>query len=167
MRPLFDWLDDRTGYRGLLAPIRRRVLPDGPSWWLTSASCLAWIFAIEVVTGLLMMTTYSPSITSAWASVFYIDQSAAGRFLRGLHYFASHALIVLLAVHVVRVLACQAFKAPRELIWITGLFLMPVVIAWAVTGNPLCASQKAVAQIEVEANIIGSTPLVGGALERL
>jgi quinol-cytochrome oxidoreductase complex cytochrome b subunit/mono/diheme cytochrome c family protein len=167
MRVLFDWLDARTGYRSLLAPLRTRILPDGPSWWLTSASCLAWVFAIELVTGLLLMTTYSPSTTSAWASVHYIEQSPAGRFVRGVHYFASHALIVLLAVHVLRVLVYRAYRAPRELIWISGLLLMPLVIAWAVTGNPLSASQKAVTQIEVEANIIGSTPLVGPAVQRL
>ena len=44
---------------------------------------------------------------------------------------------------------------------------MPLVIAWAVTGNPLSASQKGTAQIEVEANILGSTPVVGPALRRL
>jgi quinol-cytochrome oxidoreductase complex cytochrome b subunit/mono/diheme cytochrome c family protein len=167
MHALFDWLDARTGYRSLLAPLRRRALPDGPSWWLTSASCLAWVFAIELITGLLLMTTYSPAASSAWASVHFIEQSAAGRFVRGVHYFASHALIVLLAIHVIRVLVGRAFRAPRELIWITGLLLLPVVIAWAATGNPLSASQKAVTQIEVEANIVGSTPIVGATVQRL
>jgi ubiquinol-cytochrome c reductase cytochrome b subunit len=125
------------------------------------------VFVIEAVTGLLLMTTYSPSTTSAWASVHYIEQSPAGAFVRGLHYFASHALIVLLALHFVRVLLSAAFRPPRELIWISGLLLMPLIIAWAVTGNPLSASQKGMTQIEVEANILGSTPVVGRALQRL
>ena len=167
MNMLLDWLDARTDYRALLAPLRRRTVPNGPSWWLTSASCLWWVFVIEVVTGLLLMTTYSPSTTSAWASVHYIEQSPAGAFIRGVHYFASHALIALLAVHLIRVLLWGAFRPPRELIWITGLLLMPLVIAWAVTGNPLSASQKGMTQIEVEANIIGSTPIVGPALQRI
>lgn len=167
LKQFFDWLDARTDYRALLAPLRRRVLPNGPSWWLSSASCLWWVFVIEVVTGLLLMTTYSPSTTSAWASVHYIEQSPAGGFIRGVHYFASHALIVLLAVHLVRVLLSGAFRPPRELIWITGLLLLPLAIAWAATGNPLSASQKGITQIEVEANILGSTPLVGPALQRI
>ena len=162
-----DWLDARTDYRALLAPLRCRVLLNGPSWWFTSASCLLWVFVIQLVTGLLLMTKYSPSTTSAWASVHFIEQSPSGAFVRGLHYFASHLLILLFVVHVVRVLLSGAFRPPRELIWITGLLLMPLVIAWAVTGNPLSASQKGTAQIEVEANILGSTPLVGSALRRL
>lgn len=167
MRSFFDWLDARTDYRALLAPLRRRVLPNGPSWQLTSASCLWWVFIIQMVTGLLLMTTYSPSTTSAWASVHYIEQSPAGSFIRGVHYFASHALIVLLGIHVIRVLLSGAFRPPRELIWITGLLLLPLMIAWAATGNPLSASQKAITQIDVEANILGSTPLLGPALQRL
>ncbi|MBI3839727.1 MAG: cytochrome b N-terminal domain-containing protein [Planctomycetia bacterium] len=167
MRRFFDWLDARTDYRPLLRPIRNRVLPSGPSWWLTSASCLLWLFAIELVTGLALMATYSPSMASAWASVHYISQSTAGSMLRGLHYYTSHALILAFLVHVARVVLTAAFRAPRELIWVTGLLLIPLMIAWAVTGNPLSANQKGMAQIEVEANILGSTPVVGPTIRRI
>lgn len=164
---VLDWLDARTGYRDLLRPLWNRELPNGPGWWLTSASCLFWLLVVQIVTGFLLMTTYSPSTTSAWASVHFIEQTSAGTFIRGMHHFASHAMIVLFAVHIVRVLVTGAFRAPRELIWITGLFLMPLMIIWAVTGNPLSASQKGMAQIEVEANILGSTPGLGPILKRL
>ncbi|MBI1900659.1 MAG: cytochrome b N-terminal domain-containing protein [Planctomycetia bacterium] len=167
IRRFSDWLDARTDYRRFLAHLRGRTLPTGPSWWFTSASCLFWLLVVQVFTGLLLMTTYSPSTTSAWASVHYIEQSPAGAFVRGVHYFAAHAFIILFAVHLVRVLVTGAFRAPRELIWLTGLLLMPLLLAWAVTGNPLCASQKGMAQIEVEGNIAGSTPVVGPALRHL
>ena len=166
-KPLRDWLDQRTGYRDLLAPWRQRVLPNGPSWALTSASVLFWLLIIEVVTGFLMMGTYTPSTTGAWASVLFIEQSWAGSFIRGVHYFTAHTMIVLFAVHVVRVLVAAAFRPPRELIWITGLLLMPLVIGWAMTGNPLTGSQKGMIQIEVEGNIMGATPLIGPLLQRL
>ncbi|MCA9247318.1 MAG: cytochrome b N-terminal domain-containing protein [Planctomycetales bacterium] len=161
LRELLNSIDTRVGYRALLAPIRRRVLPDGPRWGYATAATLLWMLAVEVVTGLLLMTVYSPSLTTAWASVHYIEQLPGGAFIRGLHYFASQAIIVLFALHLVRVLLSGAFRAPRELIWITGLILLPLTIAWAVTGNPLSGSQKAYAQIEVEGNIIASTPLIG------
>lgn len=167
MRSLADWLDERLQFRGPLRQLRGRVLPDGPSWWFTSASCLLWMLVIECITGLLLMATYSPSMSSAWASVWFIDQSAAGRFLRGVHHYTSHTLIFLFAVHVARVLVMGAYRAPRELIWITGLLLFPLIIVWTVTGNPLAASQKGVAQIQVEANILASTPGVGPFLRRL
>jgi ubiquinol-cytochrome c reductase cytochrome b subunit len=167
MRKLINWLDARTDHRRMLRRIRQRVLPRGPRWWLASASCLLGLLGIEVVTGLALMATYSPSMASAWASVHYIDQSTAGRVLRGVHYYASHALIALLLAHVVRVVLTAAFRAPRDLIWLTGLLLIPLTIGWAVTGNPLSASQKRMGQIEVEARILASTPLIGPSIQRL
>jgi ubiquinol-cytochrome c reductase cytochrome b subunit len=167
VRRFFDWLDARSGFRSYLAPIRHRELPNGPGWWYTSASCLLWLFVIQLVTGLLLMTTYSPSTTTAWASVHFIEQSAAGSFIRGLHHFTSHAMIILFGIHVVRVLLSGAFRPPRELVWITGLILIPLILVWAITGNPLSAGQKGVAQIEVEGNIIGSTPLIGPVLRQI
>ncbi|HEX3998455.1 MAG TPA: cytochrome b N-terminal domain-containing protein [Pirellulales bacterium] len=166
LRRTWNWLDDRAGLRGWLLPIRRRRLPGGARWEYSTASCLLWLLVVEVVTGLLLMTTYSPGSATAWASVHYIDRSAGGGFIRGVHYFASQALLILFAVHMVRVLLRAAFRAPFELIWITGLLLTPLVIGLAVTGNPLSASIKGASQIEVEGSIIGSTPLVGPMLKR-
>ena len=164
---ILDWLDARSGFRDLLAPIRRRVLPSGPRWSYSSAICLLWLFGIQVITGFFLMTTYSPSTTTAWASVHYIEQSAFGSFLRGIHYFAAQGMIILFVVHVVRVLLSAAFRAPRKLIWVTGLMLLPLMLVWAITGNPLSASQKGFAQIEVEGNILGSTPVIGPVLQRI
>ena len=116
MQQLWDWLDARTGYRLLIVRLGNRVLPQGPSWWFTSASCLFGLFVVQLFTGLLLMTTYSPSTTSAWASVHYIELSPWGSLVRGIHYFAAHALIIVFAVHVLRVLLTAGFRAPRELV---------------------------------------------------
>ena len=113
------------------------------------------------------MMSYSPSTSSAWASVHFIEHSPGGSFIRGLHHYTSQAIIILFGIHLVRVLLVAAFRKPRELIWLTGLLLMPLLIIWAITGNPLAGTQKGVAQIEVEGNIIGSTPLIGPVLQRI
>lgn len=166
-KKMLNWLDERTGYRRLNGLLGRRVLPDGPSWLRTTAACVLWLLVLELVTGLLLMTTYSPSMTSAWASIFYLERLPGGAFLRGLHYFGGQALIIAFAVHAIRVLLSGAYRAPRELVWVTGLLLIPPVMVWAVTGNPLAASQKGVAQIDVEGNIIASTPLIGPVIREI
>jgi len=167
MNQTFDWLESRIGYRAYLELFRGRSLPNGPSWLATSAACLFWLLVVEMFTGLLLMASYSPSMASAWASVHFIDQTAAGRFIRGLHHFASHALIIVMIVHVSRVLIAAKFRMPRELIWVTGLLLIPLVVVWTVTGNPLTGSQKGLVQIEVEGHILGGIPLLGPLLQRL
>jgi len=167
MQSWVDWLDLRLDYRFLRNRLSSRILPNGPGWLYTSASCLLWLLVIQCITGLLLMATYCPSMNSAWASVHFIDQTSAGRFLRGIHHYASHAMIILFGVHVLRVLSTGAYRAPRELVWITGLLLFPLMIVWTVTGNPLSVSQKGIAQIQVEGNILGSTPVFGPLLRRL
>ena len=64
-----SWLDDRTGYRSVTS-LPPRVLPEGPSWAATSGGCLFWMFVIQALTGLALMSTYSPAVARGWASVF-------------------------------------------------------------------------------------------------
>lgn len=163
----FLWLNARTDYRRILLPIRRRLVPGGPRWEYSTASCLLWLLLVEAVTGFLLMATYSPSVTSAWASVHFIEESASGSFIRGLHHYTSHALIVMFVIHMLRVLLRAGFRPPHELVWITGLLLFPLTILWAITGNPLAATVRGMAQIEVEGNIIGSTPWIGPLVQRM
>lgn len=162
-----DWLNDRTSYRYGLRVLFQRELPDGPKWGYSIASCLLWMIVIQVVTGFLLMTTYSPSLATAWASVHFIERDASGAFLRGVHHYAAQAMFVLFLAHLIRVLLTAAFRAPRELVWVTGLLMIPLVLAWAITGNPLSGSQRGISQIDVEGNIIATTPIVGPLLQRI
>ncbi|VAX38828.1 Ubiquinol--cytochrome c reductase, cytochrome B subunit [hydrothermal vent metagenome] len=161
------WLNDRTDYLTFLSKYRSRVLPDGPRWAYTTASTLFWMLMVEVVTGLLLMSAYSPSSTTAWGSVFYIEQLPGGAFIRALHYYASQALIILFACHMIRVLLHAAYRTPREIIWVSGMILGPLLIGLAITGNPLPGSHKSFAQIKVEGNIVGTTPIIGPTAQRI
>ncbi|HZZ70710.1 MAG TPA: cytochrome b N-terminal domain-containing protein [Pirellulales bacterium] len=143
------------------------MLPNGPAWTLSSASCLLWLLLVEVVTGFLLMATYSPSTNNAWASINFIQNTPAGSFIRGLHYFAAQAMILLVVLHVVRVILQGAYRAPREFIWMSGLLLLPTVIVWTISGNPLSGALEGFSQINVEGNIIGSTPLVGPIIRQV
>jgi ubiquinol-cytochrome c reductase cytochrome b subunit len=162
-----NWFDDRTGYRRLVTVYRARVVPGGPRWRYVTGSCLLWMLVVVGLTGLLLMTTYSPSSTNAWASVHYIEQMAGGSFMRGVHYWGGQALLVLLALHTIRVLLEGVYRAPRELVWATGLLLLPITLFWAITGNPLPWTQRGFGQIQVETNIIASTPVVGPLVQRV
>ncbi len=160
-------LERRIAYRQWWDAYRHRMVPGGPAWSRATASCLLWTLIVLVVTGVLLMSSYSPSMTDAWASVHYIEQSWAGSLLRGIHFFAAQFLIILFFLHMMRVLIIGGYRAPRELIWISGLLLVPLVLAWAITGNPLSGSQKGMSQIDVEGHIIASTPLIGRPVQRI
>ena len=104
-KPLADWFDQRTGYRALVHEALEEPIPGGARWRYVFGSALSTTFMIQLVTGLLLMITYSPSASTAWGSVFYINHKMTlGWFIRGIHHFGSQAMIVLLAMHLLQVL---------------------------------------------------------------
>ena len=84
-------------------------VPGGARWRYVWGSCLAFVFSIQLVTGVLLMTAYSPSSTQAWSSVHYIQyQMDFGWLIRGLHHFGSQTMMVLIALHMLQVVIAGA-----------------------------------------------------------
>ncbi len=158
---LADWIDSRTGYRAARDTLRQRLLPRGPRWIYATGICSLGLLAVLAVTGLLLMSSYSPASDHGWSSVFLIESTPGGSFVRGLHFYASHALLILFAIHLAREILTASYRAPRELSWIAGVLLLVLLVGAAVTGNPLSASNKAMGQIDIESHIVGNMPIVG------
>ncbi len=95
-------------------------------------------------TGLLLLFYYIPSPAGAHASIQFLEGSVwGGRYLRSLHRVASHALLVLLALHALRVILTGAFQNPRKLNWVVGCLLLFVCVFEAYTGYLLPMDQLA------------------------
>jgi ubiquinol-cytochrome c reductase cytochrome b subunit len=165
---LADWLDHRTGYRAILHEALEEPIPGGARWRYVFGSALSTTFLIQLVTGLLLMLSYSPSASTAWGSVFYIsNQVALGWFLRGIHHFGSQAMIVLLVMHLLQVLVAGAYRAPREVNWWFGLALMFVTLGFSLTGYLLPWDQKGYWATKVATNIMGGAPVIGQYLQKI
>src|SRR5579863_9447196 len=96
-----DWLDERTGYRALIAHALEEPIPGGARWAYIFGSVLMGCIALQAITGWAMMAYYAPSATTAWASVEHLNNDVMGGWLvRGLHHFGAHAMIVVLALHI-------------------------------------------------------------------
>jgi ubiquinol-cytochrome c reductase cytochrome b subunit len=129
---------------------------------------LLTIFICQVVTGLMLMATYTPSTVGAWSSVFYIQYKLTGGwFVRGLHSFGSSALIVVAGLHLLQVLLFGAYRRPRELNWMLGLCLFGLCLLFALSGYLLPWDQKGYWAKLVEATITGSAPFAGPTLQQL
>src|SRR6476620_9931820 len=97
---LFDWLDQRTGYRELVHEALFERIPGGARWRYVWGSTLVFTFAVQVITGLFLWTAYSPSAQTAWESVYFIqDVMAYGWLVRGIHHYSAQAMVVLMALH--------------------------------------------------------------------
>jgi len=162
------WLEERLGLAGIESAILGGQMPGGASLWHALGSVAAGLFVLEAVTGVFLALFYAPSVTSAWASVAYIqDQLPLGWFVRGLHSFGSSALIVVAGLHLLQVLVFGAYRRPRELNWIVGLALFGLTAMFALSGYLLPYDQKGYWAKLVEATIAGSAPVVGGAVQRI
>jgi ubiquinol-cytochrome c reductase cytochrome b subunit len=162
------WIDERTGHRALLRHALDEPIPGGARWSYVFGSALAIVFSIQLLTGILLMTSYAPSATTAWSSVHYASfVLRAGWLVRGLHHFGSQAMVVLLGAHLVQVALYGAYKKPREMNWWLGLALMAVTLGFSLTGYLLPWDQKGYWATRVATNIAGTTPLLGKWIQEL
>ena len=100
---------------------------------LTYTFCLGGLaftaFMVLVVTGLLLLFYYQPCPEKAFESILFLEASVpGGKFVRGLHRLASHAFLVLIFLHTLRVILTGAYRKPRELNWVIGVLLLFLAI---------------------------------------
>ena len=162
-----DWIDARTGlvtwYFGGGRPTT--VVPGGARWRYVCPAVLLFLFGIEVLTGVALWAAYSPSTRTAWESVFYIeDVLTAGSLVRGLHHYATHAMIVVAGLYLFQVVWERGYRAPREVQYWLGLAMLGVLVVFSQTGYLLPWDQRGYTATQVATEIAGSTPVVGDAL---
>jgi len=162
VKHLVALLRDRTGL-GTSAPT---MLAGGSSFAHVFGAVLLLLLVVEAVTGAALAAFYSPSTTDAWASVAYIHgQVPLGWFVRGLHFHAGSAIVIVAGIHLVQTAVWGAYKKPRELTWWLGIVLLLLVLGFAITGYILRWDQAAYWANHVEVNIAASTPILGDTIK--
>ncbi|XXF79097.1 cytochrome b N-terminal domain-containing protein [Myxococcaceae bacterium GXIMD 01537] len=168
LKPLADWLESRIGLRGLLHAALYERIPGGARWAYVFGSALLVLFLVQGATGLALELYYSPSTTDAWASVNYIETKVwLGSLLRGMHHWGASAIVVMAGLHVMQTAWAGAFRAPRELNWLTGFILLQLILAFALTGYLLPWDQKGYWATQVATSIAGTLPWLGPKLQVL
>ena len=167
MRP-FDWLDQRTGYRGLVRAALFEHVPGGARWRYVWGSTLTFAIVVQFITGVLLWLGYSPGAQSAWESVYFIQEHVPlGWMLRGIHHWTAQLMVPLLVLHLMQVVIDGAYKAPREVNYWFGLALAALILALGLTGYLLPWDQKGFWATKVATNLLGSVPVVGESLQRI
>jgi ubiquinol-cytochrome c reductase cytochrome b subunit len=168
MNSLINWLDNRTGFRELMHEALYERVPGGARWRYVWGSTLVFTFTLQMITGFMLWSAYSPSTRTAWESVYYIQHEMfIGYIIRGLHHYAAQAMVVLMAIHLVQVVIDGAYKAPREMNFWLGIVLMMIVLGLSLTGYLLPWDQKGYYATQVTTNIMSATPVVGPEVQKL
>jgi ubiquinol-cytochrome c reductase cytochrome b subunit len=164
-----QWFDDRLQ---LAAPIREVAEHPVPrntaSWWYVFGSAALTVFCLQLVTGILLALIYVPSGGEAWSSLQALNHDVTlGWFIRALHGWGSNFMVALVLIHMVQVFLFGAYKFPRELTWIVGVFLLLMTLGMAFTGQVLRFDQDAYWGLGIGASIASRVPVIGGPAVKL
>jgi cytochrome b6 len=146
--------------------VRKRMLGLSATWYLGTLTL--GTFIVLVVTGILLMLYYHPSVPQAYSDVkdlrFVVS---SGLFLRNLHRWSAHAMVFLAFAHMFRVFYRGAYRPPREFNWVVGVVLLLVTLLLSYTGYLLPWDQLAFWAITVGSNISSAVPFIGNKIHFL
>lgn len=126
------------------------------------------LLGLLALTGVLLLTLYQPSIEGAYASVVGLAREVPfGRWVRNVHYWSANLLVVVAALHFVRVAVTGAFGPGRRLNWAIGLLLLALLLAANFTGYLLPWDQLAYWAVTICTSMLGYVPLAGNWLREL
>jgi quinol-cytochrome oxidoreductase complex cytochrome b subunit len=137
-------------------------------WWFCLGGTPAYLFIVQIVTGILLAFYYQASPASAHESVRYITHEVPfGWYFRSLHKWAATFMIAAVILHQMRVYFTGAYRRPRELNWLIGMALLMCTLLVGFTGYSLVFEQLSYWGATVGANIAESVPLAGPALKKM
>ena len=158
-----EWMDSRLGINAAIELAEHKEVPHHRhAIWYYFGGMTLFLFVIQVFTGILLLLYYRPSAENAFESVqFIITEVQFGWLIRSIHSWSANLLIAALVIHLFSVFFLSAYRAPREMTWVTGVFLLFITIAVGFSGYLLPWNELAFFATKVGTEIAGVVPLVG------
>jgi ubiquinol-cytochrome c reductase cytochrome b subunit len=160
------WFDDRL-------PITRLTydsfvaypIPRNLNYWYTFGGILAFMLAVQIVTGVVLAMHYVADAGLAFDSVEKIMRDVNyGWLIRYLHSNGASMFFLAVYVHIFRGMYYGSYKAPREILWILGVIIFLLMMATAFMGYVLPWGQMSFWGATVITNLFSAIPLVGKSI---
>lgn len=127
-----------------------------------------FLFLILVTTGIALMCYYRPYPQQAYQDMKDLQFVVfMGRFLRNMHRWAAHGMVVCVFLHMCRVFYTGSYKKPRQFNWVVGIFLFLLTLGLSFTGYLLPWDQLAYWAITVGTNIGSYAPFIGSQIREV
>jgi ubiquinol-cytochrome c reductase cytochrome b/c1 subunit len=161
-----QWMDDRL-------PIARMMhgqfvefpTPRNLNYMWTFGGILMFGLIVQIVTGIVLAMHYIPSAKEAFDSVETIRRDVNyGWLIRNIHMVGSSMFFFAVYLHIFRGLYYGSYKAPREVLWILGVFIFLAMMATAFLGYTLPWGQMSFWGATVITNFFTAIPVVGNAI---
>ena len=146
--------------------MRRREIGFRYSWYLGVISAV--LFASLVASGVYLMFFYVPSPGQAYTDIQTIQTEVAfGQYVRNVHRWSAHLMVIAVAAHMARVFYRGAYKAPKEFNWVIGVVLLVITLLLSFTGYLLPWDQLAYWAITVGTSMAGYVPYIGDTVQEI
>ena len=160
---LSQWTEERWNLRKWLSPILDTEVTDYKTKMRFCWGGMTFaLIVLELVTGIFLAYYYQPSVKGAFQSIAFItDQVHLGWLVRGIHHYASYLIIVTVVVHMMIVFFRGAYKPPREMTWVSGIFLLVLCFAFSFTGYLLTWDQRGYWATRIGTGMASELPIIG------
>lgn len=146
--------------------MRRKEIAFRYSWYLGVVSTV--LLGSLIASGIYLMFFYVPSPESAYADIQNIQiEVTFGQYIRNVHRWSAHLMVLAVAAHMARVFYRGAYKAPREFNWVLGVGLLLLTLLMSFTGYLLPWDQLAYWAVTVGTEMAGYVPFIGGTTQEM
>jgi ubiquinol-cytochrome c reductase cytochrome b subunit len=169
LRNVANWFERRLHLVKLWEQTAGHPVPKSTgSWFYTFGSMTTLCLTLQLITGILLAFVYVPSAAESYPTLLTLNfVTPLGWFMRGIHYWGSNCMVIMMALHMTQVFLWGAYKYPRELTWITGVVLLLVTLGMAFTGQVMRWDSDAYWGVGIGVAILGRIPVIGGDLVTL
>src|ERR1700681_904466 len=164
-----SWLGERIDLSSVRELIQHKTVPvHSATRWYYFGGITLFLFVIQVVTGILLLFYYRPTVGEAFDSVrFIMTRVEFGWLIRSIHSWSANLLIFVAFVHMFSVVFTHAYRPPRELTWASGIVLLGLMLGFGFSGYLLPWNQISYFATKVGTDVAGSTPVIGPAIARV
>ncbi len=161
-----NWVDARmpiiTAWEKHLS---KYYAPRNFNAWYFFGSLALLVLVNQLLTGVWLTMSYTPTAEGAFASVEYIMRDVEfGWLIRYMHSTGASAFFIVVYLHMFRGLIYGSYRKPRELVWLIGMAIYLALMAAGFTGYVLPWGQMSYWGAQVIVSLFGAIPLVGEEL---
>ncbi|MCY1276350.1 cytochrome b [compost metagenome] len=163
MSKFMEWVDARFPATKMWEDhLSKYYAPKNFNFWYFFGSLALLVLVNQILTGIWLTMSFTPSAEEAFASVEYIMRDVDyGWIIRYMHSTGASAFFVVVYLHMFRGLMYGSYQKPRELVWIFGMLIYLALMAEAFMGYLLPWGQMSYWGAQVIISLFGAIPVVG------
>jgi quinol-cytochrome oxidoreductase complex cytochrome b subunit len=164
--PVIAWIDYRLPIFSMMqADLVDYPTPKNLNYWWNFGSLAGIVLVIMIATGVVLAMQYTAHVDFAFESVERIMRDVNyGWLMRYMHMNGASMFFIVVYIHVFRGLYYGSYRAPREMLWIIGVFILLAMMATAFMGYVLPWGQMSFWGATVITNLFSAIPLVGESI---